>query len=385
MDLYDDIPGGASGATKQTSAWAQRQAGVLAARKTASTSSAGPTLSVRPSLPRPIVGTGTSTTTVKKSVSIASTPLESGFQDQEVTDPYDPSRPNDYMAYCRWRIDKKKQEERNKEMQEILAEQELERKQREEDRAASVKRLMEERSGEARDRPPSNASLPPPAPMGRGRGGRGLSNLPAWLTKMQPGPGQDSASSSTNSLPSPTQAGQFEPMEEVGGAALANKLMGKMGFVEGQGLGKSNQGISRPIMHQSTGAGMGIVHMHADDKKKREAEGPTPMAPPPRKRGLFSNPTRVLLLKNMVGPGEVDAELEGETKEECSKFGPVRKCTIREMPGLSIEETVWTFVAFEKQESAVAAYLDMNGRFFGGRQIAASFFDEAKFDRGEFR
>lgn len=27
-----------------------------------------------------------------------------------------------------------------------------------------------------------------------------------------------------------------------------------------------------------------------------------------------------------------------------------------------------------------SAYLEMNGRFFGGRQIAASFYKEAKFD-----
>lgn len=40
-------------------------------------------------------------------------------------------------------------------------------------------------------------------------------------------------------------------------------------------------------------------------------------APPPegapgakRKRALFRNPTTVLLLKNMVGPGEVDPELQ---------------------------------------------------------------------------
>jgi hypothetical protein len=38
---------------------------------------------------------------------------------------------------------------------------------------------------------------------------------------------------------------------------------------------------------------------------------PTAM-PLKRKRGLFTNPSCVLLLKNMVGRGEVDAELELE-------------------------------------------------------------------------
>lgn len=44
------------------------------------------------------------------------------------------------------------------------------------------------------------------------------------------------------------------------------------------------------------------------------------------------------------------------------------------------EERVRLFVVFEKQESAVKAFRDLNGRFFGGRQITASFFDEDKYN-----
>lgn len=36
----------------------------------------------------------------------------------------------------------------------------------------------------------------------------------------------------------------------------------------------------------------------------------------------------------MVGAGEVDEDLEGETKEECEKYGKVGKCVIFEV-GLS--------------------------------------------------
>lgn len=83
----------------------------------------------------------------------------------------------------------------------------------------------------------------------------------------------------------------------------------------------------------------------------------------------------------MVGPGEVDDELHVETKEECAKHGPVRECLIFEVQGTELpeEERVRIFVAFEKQESAVKAYVAMNGRFFGGRQIQASFFDEERY------
>lgn len=33
----------------------------------------------------------------------------------------------------------------------------------------------------------------------------------------------------------------------------------------------------------------------------------------------------------MVGPGEVDDDLEGETQGECERFGPVRRCLIYEL------------------------------------------------------
>lgn len=85
--------------------------------------------------------------------------------------------------------------------------------------------------------------------------------------------------------------------------------------------------------------------------------------------------------QNMVGPGEVDDELHSETREECEKHGPVADCVIFEVQGAALPEAerVRIFVAFAKQESAVKAYVAMNGRFFGGRQVQASFFDEERF------
>lgn len=38
----------------------------------------------------------------------------------------------------------------------------------------------------------------------------------------------------------------------------------------------------------------------------------------------------------MVGPGEVDEELEGETFEECGKYGKVIKCLIFEVRNVSV-------------------------------------------------
>lgn len=39
----------------------------------------------------------------------------------------------------------------------------------------------------------------------------------------------------------------------------------------------------------------------------------------------------------MVGRGEVDEDLEGETKEECEKYGKVVKCVIFEVSDGSVK------------------------------------------------
>ena len=62
----------------------------------------------------------------------------------------------------------------------------------------------------------------------------------------------------------------------------------------------------------------------------------------------MKNPSKVILLKvsppiacdvclavcclqNMVGPGEVDDDLQPEVTEECSKYGEVVKCLVYEV------------------------------------------------------
>lgn len=44
----------------------------------------------------------------------------------------------------------------------------------------------------------------------------------------------------------------------------------------------------------------------------------------------------MVLLRNMVGAGEVDEDLEVETKEECEKYGKVGKCVIFEVREISL-------------------------------------------------
>ena len=56
----------------------------------------------------------------------------------------------------------------------------------------------------------------------------------------------------------------------------------------------------------------------------------------------------------MVGPGEVDEDLEPEVKEECNtKYGEVNSVVIYEIPNVVPEESVRIFIEFKRVESAI--------------------------------
>ena len=334
----------------------------------------------------------------------------------ECADPYDPSKPNDYIQWCEERLDRRRMRRLEDENRRTLQAQEEQRIAKEKERAEALERG---------DLAKLQATLPS---MGRGRG-RGVSNLPAWMTagdggglggglrsevseeeaplNMRP-PGQfdDDTSPHVERSPDGGRRSDLSMREEQrnegnrsrsDGGDVGARILGNMGFTggEGRGLGRDGQGIVNPIQVRSAG-GQGVMEVADDDKRRflqgsgesdhgRRGEGGDGGAK--RRRGLFAAPSCVVLLKNMVGAGEVDDCLAAETKEECRKYGEVKECVIREVPDFLFasavpeEERVRTFVCFERQDSAVRAFRDLNGRFFGGRQIVATFYDEEKFAR----
>lgn len=182
---------------------------------------------------------------------------------------------------------------------------------------------------------------------------------------------------------------------------IAEKIMNKMGWNAGQGLGKSEQGMSRALEVEKTSRKGGrIIHEKDLPPSPPEYAEPfnavppigsipsvinQPVDKPPIENiaELLKNPSKVVVLRNMVGPGEVDDELEPETKEECQKYGPVVRCVIFELPDEIEENAVRIFVEFERVESATKAIIDLHGRFFGGRVVKANFYDNGKFERLE--
>ncbi|CAL1527159.1 unnamed protein product [Lymnaea stagnalis] len=168
--------------------------------------------------------------------------------------------------------------------------------------------------------------------------------------------------------------------------SVASKIMAKYGYKEGQGLGKSEQGMSTALYVEKTSKRGGKI-IHEKDIPKGNKQKLIFLSftePPPSNTNLLKNPSKVILLQNMVGPGEVDEELEPETAEECTKYGKVNKCVIFEIPEACDEECVRIFIEFERMESAIKALVDLNGRFFGGRVVKACFYNLDKFRRMDY-
>ena len=195
----------------------------------------------------------------------------------------------------------------------------------------------------------------------------------------------------------------------------------KMGWKEGQGLGKSDQGMTTPLMAKKDGARSGVIVNAPEmkppppnDKQPQQishqtllgapafvAAGTVPGTGPAAASSdggggggggdkssaaaVLGPPTRVLLLRNMIAPGEVDEDLEDEVAEECEKFGQVVKVMIFEVTdaGFPSQEAVRIFVEFTQTEASVKCAADMNGRYFNGRTVAVSYYSEYTFVSNE--
>ena len=192
------------------------------------------------------------------------------------------------------------------------------------------------------------------------------------------------------------------------GMTLAQKMMEKMGWKEGSGLGKDGQGMTTPLMAQKDGIRSGIIVNAPEMFPNRStiigevsAEGDgahtllgapafvssgsslagSAVVPAVDEGDKPATPTRVLLLRNLTGPGEVDGDLEDEVAEECERFGAVVRVVIFEVTdaGFPAPEAVRIFAEFVEAESAERCRAEMDGRFFGGRTVRATSYDESKF------
>jgi hypothetical protein len=93
----------------------------------------------------------------------------------------------------------------------------------------------------------------------------------------------------------------------------AIRMLEKMGW-KGHGLGKFEQGIKTPLIAKKTGDKYGVI-INSN-------------FPAAQKKIDFTNfynrePTKIIMITNMVLPEEMDEDLLFEIKEECERFGIV--------------------------------------------------------------
>ena len=210
-----------------------------------------------------------------------------------------------------------------------------------------------------------------------------------------------------------------------GKMGIGAKLLAKWGYEQGKGLGKDGSGLTAPLIHEKTGVRSGVIKVadNADDisdisgsSKKGNRDGTvhieghtylSTVGGPPSVAAAAAAyvaaaaevpvnveppPSRIVCLRNMVGPGEVDDELEDEVRGECeAKYGPVDSVFVYECDlsaaaavRIPVEEAVRIIVAFKAVDSATRARADLNGRYFGGRMVRSSFFLEERFARFDF-
>jgi len=92
---------------------------------------------------------------------------------------------------------------------------------------------------------------------------------------------------------------------------------------------------------------------------------------------------RVMVLRNMVGPEDLDDDLESEVTDECGKFGHVNRVIIyqeRQSEDADAEIVVKIFVEFSTQEEVEKGCASLNARFFGGRVVTAEKYDQDMYE-----
>ena len=94
----------------------------------------------------------------------------------------------------------------------------------------------------------------------------------------------------------------------------------------------------------------------------------------------------VIVLRNMVGPENIDEELEDEINEECSNFGEVERVIIyqeRQSEEDDADVLVKIFVEFKDPNSAKNAKNALNGRYFAGRKVICDIYDQDLFHHSD--
>jgi len=154
-------------------------------------------------------------------------------------------------------------------------------------------------------------------------------------------------------------------------------MLEKTGWKMGQGLGKHGQGMTTPLIAKKTTSNTAVI---VNSSVEMTAMMPAEIVWRKQVEQYYNMPpTRILVLLNMVSPKEIDDTLRDEVIDESQNYGKVMNCIIYQLNEVPEEQAVRIFVEYEKKEGATLAFAHLHGRFFGGRQTTAKFYDEKSY------
>ncbi|GAW82547.1 RNA-binding protein [Plasmodium gonderi] len=166
---------------------------------------------------------------------------------------------------------------------------------------------------------------------------------------------------------------------------FATRMMEKMGWKKGEGLGKDKQGIKAPLILQKVDKRSGVIVQAPDIlKKNKSSEGNDEGNSVTNSNvdllysnhALTNNTSRIIRLSNLVTKDDVDDSLKEEIEEEASKFGNLLNINIIIDKNLSDAQAVKIFCEYESNEQAQNALNTFRGRTFAGRKVEAIFATE---------
>lgn len=243
------------------------------------------------------------------------------------------------------------------------------------------------RSSDALPPPP-----PPPPPPPQFAPGVVISAEPVRYTLPPPPPdlpsNEEELEAAIGNANAPEE--EEEPQQRSnrpGQKGFAERYMAKHGYKKGQGLGASGTGIINAL----------AVKVEKS-KKTYDADGNVVNAPPSmgkivggkKKKGTEDTKmSSVVRCLHMVDGRDLDYDMgpDGNLVEEigqgcAEKYGNIERVLVWR----NVEEgkSVPVFLKFTAQISALRAVAALDGQKFGGNTVNAEFWDEDKFERGEY-
>ncbi|KAI1724926.1 g-patch domain-containing protein [Ditylenchus destructor] len=142
------------------------------------------------------------------------------------------------------------------------------------------------------------------------------------------------------------------------GLGVAANIMSKMGYRQGSGLGRAGQGMSSALRVERTGRTSGLILSDHVAASETEEFGDDVVEVKPTFTSRMS----------------VDKVESDEPQSITETLKNSSKIVLLKVPNVPDEESVRIFLEFTNVAQAIKALIDLNDRYFGGRQIIASFY-----------